>query len=64
MLDAFMGFFYTFLVTLVILYGLTIIRFAFCRTWSTGFKEAQEDQGPRRWKLEAIPQHTWKGKRQ
>jgi len=64
MLDAFMGFFYTFLVTLVILYSLKVVRSVFYKTWSAGFKEAQEEQGARKWKLEAIPQHTWKGKKQ
>lgn len=56
MLDAFMGLFYTFFVTLAILYGLKIIRSIFCGRWSAGFKEAQEAG---KWKLEAIPQHTW-----
>lgn len=40
MLNAFMGFFYTFVVTLAILYGLKFIRLV------TTFKEAEEE--PRR----------------
>lgn len=62
MLDAFMGFLYTFVVTLLILYCLKVIRSMYYRAWSAGFQEAQEGHEARKWKLEAIPQHTWKRK--
>jgi hypothetical protein len=57
MLDAFMGLFYTFFVTLAILYSLKVVRSIFRREWSAGFKKPKEK---RRWRLEALPQHAWR----
>lgn len=51
------GFSYTFVMTLVILYGLKLMRFTIRRKWDAGF----EVQKPGRWKLEAVPQHEWRG---
>ncbi len=59
MLDAFMGFFYTLFMTLVILYAMKLVRFIFRPKggWTAGFAQAGESD---RWKLEATPQHLWR----
>lgn len=57
MLDAFMGLFYTFVTTLLILYGLKAVRSIFKRSWAPVFKKAETE---RRWNLEATPQHVWR----
>jgi len=54
MLDAFMGLFYTFLTTLLILYGLKIVHSIYKRRWAPVFSKSDDD---RRWRLEATPQH-------
>lgn len=58
MFDAFAGLFYTFFVTLAILFGLKAVRSIFKRKWMAPiFRDTKEIP---RWKLEANPQHIWK----
>jgi len=54
MLDAFAGLFYTFFMTLAILYGLKILRRIFCRREPL-FEPVLD-------KLEATVQHTWRSR--
>jgi hypothetical protein len=58
MLDAFAGLFYTFFMTLAILYGLKILRSIFNCRWEPLFEKGK----PVRDKLEATVQHTWRPK--
>jgi hypothetical protein len=58
MLDAFAGLFYTFFMTLAILYGLKILRSIFRCGWEPVFDKNK----PVRDKLEAAVQYTWRPK--
>lgn len=51
------GFGYSFVVSMVILYGLKALRMIRRRTLSAGFDAIQK---PGRWKLEATPQYEWR----
>ena len=55
MLDAFAGLFYTFFMTLAILYGLKILRGIFRWRWDPLFEQVRDE-------LEATVQHTWRPK--
>jgi len=44
-------------MTLVILYGLMVVRFFIRWKWDAGFEVLQK---PGRWKLEAVSQHEWR----
>jgi len=56
MLDAFAGLFYTFFVTMAILYGLKLIRCIFhCR-----LEPVFDSKRPVQDKIEATVQYTWK----
>jgi hypothetical protein len=54
--DALAGFTYTFCMTMLILYGLKVVRFIFRRKWSAGFKKPLKAG---RMRLQATPQHEW-----
>lgn len=58
MLDAFAGLFYTFFMTLAILYGLKILRGILRCRWEPLFEKDKLVQD----KLEATVQHTWRPK--
>jgi len=56
-LDVLAGFWFTFAMTIIILYGLKLLHMILRRTRSAGFEKLQKAG---RWKLEATPQNEWR----
>jgi len=53
------GFGYTFVMTILILYGLKAMRSIIRGKWDAGFDVVQKEG---RFELEALPQHDWRRK--